>query len=170
MIVSGRLSLAEDRYSLAKTTYNSGAPSVSAFRRSLRRFDAASELSDRLRAYLSESPAICEQEKIKQVANQPELLPPQVMGSIEVDVRDVLDLTEAANQKALGLSTAQLTDPLDLTFPQALAEAARALGINALLVPSAVAAGKNLVVFEDSLTRPACRMRILKLKAWPEKA
>ncbi|MBI4242443.1 MAG: RES family NAD+ phosphorylase [Candidatus Rokubacteria bacterium] len=116
--------------------------------------------------YLSEAPAICEQEKLRQVANRPELLPAQVLGAIEVDIRDVLDLTDAANQRALGISFAQLTDPLDLTLPQAVAEAARALGINALLVPSAVAAGKNLVVFEDRLTQPSCKVRTVKTQKW----
>lgn len=117
--------------------------------------------------YLSESPAVCEQEKLKQVANQPELLPPQVIGAVEVDIRDVLDLTEAANQKALGISRLELTDSLDLTLPQAVAEAARALGINALLVPSAVAAGKNLVVFEERLTQSSCKVRTIKTQKWP---
>lgn len=120
--------------------------------------------------YLSEARALCEKEKLKQVGDQPDVLPPQVIGAIAVDIHDIVDLTDEANQKALGLSAAQLTDQLDLTLPQAVADAARSLGINALLVPSAVAAGKNLVVFEDSLTRPACKIRILKLEVRSEKA
>lgn len=116
--------------------------------------------------YLSEAPALCAQEKLKQVAYQPELLPPQVIGAIEVDMRDALDLTDVENQKALEISAGQLTDPLDSTLPQAVAEAARALGINALLVPSAVAPGKNLVIFEDSLTRPKCRVRVMRTQEW----
>lgn len=117
--------------------------------------------------YLGESPAVCEQEKLKQVAGRPDLLPPQVIGAVEVDIRDTLDLTDASNQKALGVDPAQLTDALDLTLPRALAEAARALGINALLVPSAAAAGKNLVVFEERLTQAGCRIRTIKTHKWP---
>lgn len=117
--------------------------------------------------YLSEAPALCEKEKLKQVADQPDLLPPQVIGAVEVDIQDVLDLTDAAIQKALGVSADQLTDPLDLTLPQAMAEATRALGINALLVPSAVAAGRNLVVFEERLTQPSCKIRTTNIKKWP---
>lgn len=117
--------------------------------------------------YLGEAPALCEKEKLKQVADQPDLLPPQVIGAVEVDIRDVLDLTDGANQKALGVSEAQLTDPLDLTLPQTVAEAARALGVNALLVPSAVAAGKNLVVFEERLTQAGCKIRALRTQKWP---
>jgi RES domain-containing protein len=114
--------------------------------------------------YLSETPEICEQEKLKQVGGRRQLLPPQALGFVDVDIRDVLDLTDEDNRKALGVSAQHVTDLLDMALPQAIADAARDLGVRALLVPSAATAGKNLVVFEESLLQPECKLRATKIQ------
>lgn len=116
--------------------------------------------------YLSEAPHVCEHEKLKQVGDQPNLLPPQVLGSIEVSIPDVLDLTNEEKLKALGVTVQDITDLLDVTLPQAIAAAARSHGIKALLVLSAVAFSKNLVVFEEGLLHPDCRVKVVKTQKW----
>lgn len=116
--------------------------------------------------YLSEDPAICEKEKLRQAGDQPELLPPQMVGAIKVDIPEVLDLTGEENVKVLGISRRDLVDLLDMTLPRDIAETARRLGIKGLLVPSAVALGKNLVIFEESLSDPQCKVRLIRTQKW----
>lgn len=116
--------------------------------------------------YLSEDPAICEKEKLRQAGDQPKLLPMQVVGAIEVEIRDVLDLTNQANIDTLGILGRDLVDLMNLTLPQAIAEAARSAGFKGLLVPSAVALGKNLVLFEESLSQPQCKVKVAKIQKW----
>lgn len=116
--------------------------------------------------YLSESHSICEKEKLRQAGDNPRFLPPQTVGAIEVDIRDVLDLSEEENLKTLGIKTSDLVDLLNMTLPQTIAEAARKLGIKALLVPSAVAEGKNLVIFEESLSHPQTKIGVVKIQKW----
>lgn len=105
-------------------------------------------------------------EKLQQVGGQKELLPPQTMGVIEIDIKGVVDLTAERNLKVLGIVEAKLVDPVDRVLPQEIGEAARSFGIHALLVQSAVALGKNLVIFEESLTHDDCRARIVKIEKW----
>lgn len=116
--------------------------------------------------YLSENAQICNVEKLRQVGGRIELLPPQAMGVIDVDIKGVIDLTAEKSLKALGIVAARLVDPLDRVLPQDIGEAARSGGIHALLVHSAVALGKNLVVFEESLTHDDCRVRVAKIEKW----
>lgn len=116
--------------------------------------------------YLSEAPAICEKEKLRQAGDQPELLPPRVAGAIEVDIVEVLDLTDEDNVKALGFSGRDLVDLLNMTLPRDIPETARRLGIQAQVVPSAVALGKNLVIFEESLSDPQCKVRLIRTEKW----
>jgi len=116
--------------------------------------------------YFGESAKVCEQEKLRQVAGQADWLPPQMVGEVDADIHQVVDLTNSKNLKTLGLTRDQLTDPMNLTLPQALAEAARHLGVRAMLVPSAVCEGKNLVVFEEHLLDPACRLKLAATRPW----
>ena len=116
--------------------------------------------------YLSENAQTCNVEKLRQVGGQIELLPPQAMGMIEVDIKGVVDLTAEKNLKALGIVEARLVDPVDRVLPQEIGEAARSCGIHALLVQSAVALGKNLVIFEESLTHDDCLIQVVKVSEW----
>lgn len=114
--------------------------------------------------YLSETAAICEKEKVRQAGDNPKLLPPQIVGAVEVDIQDVLDLTDEANIKELGISAQDLVDLLNVALPRDIADAARGLGIRALLVPSAVAPGKNLVIFEESLSQSQCQIKVIRTR------
>lgn len=116
--------------------------------------------------YLRENPMICEKEKLRQAGDQAKMLPPQVVGDVEIDIQDALDLSDENNIKSLGIRGSDLIDLMDLTIPQSIAEAARSMGIKALLVPSAVAPGKNLVIFEESLLDPHCKVKATKIQKW----
>lgn len=116
--------------------------------------------------YLSDAPDTCEQEKLRQVAGRRDLLPPQTLGRIDIDIKDVVDLAAEANLKKLGIALNELTDEVDRVLPQNLGEAARREGIAALIVQSAAAFGKNLVIFEETLTHPDCRIRVVKVEKW----
>lgn len=116
--------------------------------------------------YLGDGPQTCEAEKLKQVAGNREFLPPQVVGRVEVDLRNVVDLTDEGNLKKLGVSLGQLTDELGVTLPREIGAAARSLGIRALLVQSAAALGKNLVIFEETLTRPDGTVKVAETERW----
>lgn len=116
--------------------------------------------------YLSENAQTCNVEKLRQVGGQMELLPPQAMGVIDVDIKEVVDLTAEKNLKTLGIVEARLLDPVDRVLPQEIGEAARGCGIHALLVQSAVALGMNLVIFEESLTLDECHVRVVKIEKW----
>lgn len=114
--------------------------------------------------YLSENSQTCNVEKLRQVGGRIELLPPQSMGIIEVAIKGAVDLTAEKNLKALGISEASLTDAVNRVLPQAVGEAARNCGIRALLAQSAVALGKNLVIFEESLAHDGCHVRVVKIE------
>lgn len=116
--------------------------------------------------YLSDDPAVCEKEKVRQAGDNLKLLPPQIVGAIEVEVRDVLDLTDEDNIKALGILGRDLIDLVDVTLPREIADVAGRLGIRALLVPSAAAFGKNLVIFEKNLSQTQCKARVIRTQKW----
>lgn len=120
--------------------------------------------------YLGESPEVCKREKLKQVAYNPELLPAQVLGSIRVDILNALDLTDTKNLNILGLSQDQLTDPLDTTLTLSIGQAARGLGVNALLVPSAAGPGKNLVIFDEHLFDPTSDLKLLGVEKYSNRS
>ena len=117
--------------------------------------------------YLSENPMICEKEKLRQAGDQAKFLPLQVVGTIEVDIHDVLDLTDEDNIKTLGVHARDFVDLMDMTLPQSIAETARKIGFKALLVPSAVTQGKNLVIFEESLSQSQGKIKVAKIQKWP---
>lgn len=114
--------------------------------------------------YLGDTREICRQEKLKQVAWREDALPPQALGSVEIRIDKVLDLTQEKILKALGITESQLIDPLDVSLPRALAQAAREAGIKALLAPSAAGERNNLVIFEDYIFDSSCHIKLLKIE------
>ena len=71
---------------------------------------------------------------------------------LEVRLESVLDLTDADVMRKAGIEESSLTGG-DLSTPRSIAAEARKQGYEALLVPSAAAAGlKNLVIFLDKLS------------------
>ena len=65
---------------------------------------------------------------------------------LRVRLSAVLDCRDPV---ALGLTSAALLDDLDFDVPHAVAAAARRQGAEAVLVPSALLLGDNLVIFPD---------------------
>jgi len=116
--------------------------------------------------YLSDDSRTCYLEKMKQVGGKEELLPPQAIGVIEVNIPGALDLTAERTLKGLAILESSLMDLLDRTLPQAIGEAAHSSGVHALRVPSALAAGKNLVIFDEALTHKDCEIRLLEIQKW----
>ncbi len=107
--------------------------------------------------YCGESPAVCAGEIRKRAAGHPVL--PHRLARIQVHLQRVLDLTDPATVTTLGLRPEQLMAE-DWQPTQQLAAQARAAGFEALLVPSAVGPGRNLVVFSDRLD-PESRVRLV---------
>lgn len=106
--------------------------------------------------YLSASPDCCRREKLRQVGGNPDFLPPQVVGEFAVKLRRCLDLTSPKVLATLRLTREELIAPDDFTKPQAVARAARRLGFEALIAPSAVGPDcATLVVFKDKLAPPS---------------
>jgi RES domain-containing protein len=87
--------------------------------------------------------------------------PPRVMLSLEYNLHDIVDLREPTALATLGITIDDLKRPWKLAqaedrrvFTQRIGAAARAVDVEALLVPSARAeAGTNLVVFPDRLRK-----------------
>jgi len=87
--------------------------------------------------------------------------PPRVMLSLEYDLHDIVDLRAPTTLVSLGVTLDELKEPWKLAqaenrpvVTQRIGAAARAVDVEALLVPSArVAAGSNLVVFPDRLRK-----------------
>ena len=88
---------------------------------------------------------------------------PRWVCTLDVDLR-VLDLRDAATRRALRASVAALTGPWSPEAPNAatlrVARAARSLGVDALVVPSAARDdGWNLVVLPSAFGRVQLRHR-----------
>ncbi|MDQ2866540.1 MAG: RES family NAD+ phosphorylase [Candidatus Eremiobacteraeota bacterium] len=87
--------------------------------------------------------------------------PPRVMLSLEYNLHDIVDLREPTALAALGITIDDLKQPWKLAqaedrpvLTQRIGAAARAVDVEALLVPSARAeTGTNLVVFPDRLLK-----------------
>ena len=86
-------------------------------------------------------------------------------GTIKVVLTKVLDLTQHAVRKKLGLSKEILMGS-DYSPTQALSLQARRLGIQGLIVPSAAGVGYNLIIFEDNLSE-GCSIAIQEIKEIP---
>jgi RES domain-containing protein len=92
---------------------------------------------------------------------------PRVIIGIRIRLTNVLDLTDAAIRRRLGMTLAVLradwtaTQNQGMESPtQHLGRLASASGIEGLLVPSAVHSGKNLVVFPSNL-RPSSILELI---------
>ncbi len=106
--------------------------------------------------YLSKSPDCCRREKLRQVGGDPGFLPPQIVGAFDVKLRRCLDLSAPEVLKALSLTREELIAPDDFAKPQSVARAARRLGFEAVIAPSAVGLDcATLVVFKDKLAPPS---------------
>jgi RES domain-containing protein len=87
--------------------------------------------------------------------------PPRVMLSLAYNLHDIVDLREPTALATLGITIDDLKQPWKLAqaedrpvLTQRIGAAARAVDVEALLVPSARAdAGTNLVVFPDRLLK-----------------
>ena len=110
--------------------------------------------------YCGETPAVCSAEIRKATAGR--TLNPLVLASVRVELQRVLDLTDHAILQRLGLQPEDLVAP-NLTKTQELGRLAREAGFEALLVPSAAATGKNLVIFLDHLD-PASSVHLLSVE------
>lgn len=113
--------------------------------------------------YLADSQVttLYETNAVLDVGGQPigQRQPPRVMLSIDVELQNVVDLCDPAAHNTLNVTLAELLAPWRLAqkmgrriITQQIGEAARAIDIEGLWVPSArFAPGRNLVVFPDRL-------------------
>jgi hypothetical protein len=70
------------------------------------------------------------------------------ISQLQIDLIAVKDCRELA---ALGVETAEFFHDTDYRVPQAIAAAARATGVEGILVPSATGLGDNLIIFPEQL-------------------
>lgn len=77
-------------------------------------------------------------------------LQPREIFSLKVRLKKVLDLTDPKVISLLGISKEDLTLE-DCTLPRKIADAARKLGYEAILSPSAASKGKNLNIYLDMM-------------------
>lgn len=94
----------------------------------------------------------------------PEEFLPRHLLRYEIRLESLLDLTDAAARKELGLSDAQLRSA-DARACQEIGEAAHHLGREGVLAPSATDAGQVLAVFVERLL-PASRMDLASTTEW----
>ncbi|MDD5435366.1 MAG: RES family NAD+ phosphorylase [Nitrospira sp.] len=73
-----------------------------------------------------------------------------VIAEVSIRLDKVLDLTQTATLRTLGLSKSDLILP-DVSICQAVSIKAREAGFRGLIVPSATGAGDNLIIFENNL-------------------
>ena len=90
---------------------------------------------------------------------EPSDLGPRDHVEIHAKLTRVLDLTTDAALKALSVSKTELLANRELCLE--IADAARLLGVEGLIVPSAESAGKNLVIFMDKL-QPGWELKELR--------
>jgi RES domain-containing protein len=103
--------------------------------------------------YISDSLETCQAEKVRK-AGAASLIP-TVTGKVQVTLEKVLDLTDTTVLGKLGLVKGDLLKEKSAggwLVTQMLANNAYKYGIEALLVPSIVGQGKNLVVFDKYIT------------------
>lgn len=77
-------------------------------------------------------------------------LQPREIVSLKVKIKKVLDLTDTRILSLLGISEDDLKLD-DCTLPQEISDAARKLGYEAILSPSATGKGKNLNIYLDMM-------------------
>lgn len=111
--------------------------------------------------YCGDTEEVCRAEVAKAAAHLP--LAAFVVGTIQVQLQKVLDLTDDQVLMTLGLTRADLTKAGDWRLTQHLGALAREAGFEALLVPSAAGPGTNLVIFSDRLL-PGSSIELVKEK------
>lgn len=88
---------------------------------------------------------------------------PRVVGSVEINLSRVLDLTNPSVRKGIGISKSILTKTDWETIQekykrqaitQKIGRLARDAGFEALIAPSAVCKGSNIVIFPDNVKPP----------------
>jgi RES domain-containing protein len=89
---------------------------------------------------------------------------PRTLYTYDVDLRNVLDLREAENRKALGLDIEGLAAD-DLSACQAVGEAAFACGREGIVAPSATGVDSVLAVFPERLTHGSA-VRDVRAEIW----
>lgn len=89
---------------------------------------------------------------------------PRDLCLLEVSLRSVVDLRNADNLKAVGLTMSEVTSD-SMEQCQGIGEAAHKLGLEGLLAPSATRAGEILAIFELNL-RNESRVRDQGRRRW----
>jgi RES domain-containing protein len=116
--------------------------------------------------YLSENEKVSVAERLR----KGESPYPMTLAEIEVNLSEVLDLTDDTHVKRLGINKGDLLRvtgnvAYDYGITREIASRARAKGIEGLLVPSVTSKGKNLVIFIDNLkSKSGSFVKVLKLK------
>lgn len=89
---------------------------------------------------------------------------PRVVASVEINLSRVLDLTNSSVRKRIGISKSILTKTDWETIQekykrqavtQKIGRLARDAGFEALITPSAVCKGRNIVIFTDNVNPPS---------------
>lgn len=107
-----------------------------------------------------EQSAVCGAEVRKATAGR--ALGPLLLASVMVELRRVLDLSDDTVLQRLGLRPEDLVAP-NWARTQELGRLAREVGFEGLLVPSAAAPGRNLVLFPDRLD-PGSAIQVLSVE------
>ncbi len=110
--------------------------------------------------YLSESEQICKVEVLRAADDPAFFKQPRICGKIRVVLKRVLDLTDEQILEELGIRKAELLQDTgdrqrDYRLPRRIGRLARALGFEALKVPSVTSQGNNLVIFPENLSEQA---------------
>jgi len=105
--------------------------------------------------YLGESENVCKAEI--NARTNPDLLPSRkILGKIEISLEKVLDLTDDANLKILGLKKKDLMykkSENGWNLTQQIARLAYQIEVKAILVPSSTRKGNNLAVFDKHIKK-----------------
>jgi hypothetical protein len=99
---------------------------------------------------------------------RPELVGPRVLLTVDVALTNVLDLREAEQQEAVGLTFNDLlSGPREHARCQRVGQATHQLGLHALIAPAATGLGETLAVFELHLP-PSEQPVLLDAEEWPQ--
>jgi len=104
--------------------------------------------------YLGESENVCKAES--SARTNPDFLTSQILGKIEISFEKVLDLTDDANLKILGLKKKDLMykkSENGWNLTQQIARLAYQTEVKAILVPSSTRKGNNLAVFDKHIKK-----------------
>lgn len=108
--------------------------------------------------YLATEPEICLGEVYRHVT--PELLPSLNDFRLSELSASLQEIADCRDPSALGFTLGHLSHDTDYEATQSLGAAARSLGLEGLLVPSATGLGDNLVIFPQNL-RASSRLTVV---------